>query len=100
MRMMLQAILDTEASNRASEDGSLPMIFKKIQDRIKPEATYYMAIKGKRAAVFFFDCKDSSAIMVELAEPLFLGLKAELTLQPVMNDQELEKGFSAWQAAR
>lgn len=99
MRMMLKATLDTEAANRAIKDGSLMQIIDRTKARIKPEAVYYTALCGKRTILFFFECKESSSIMVELAEPLFMGLQAAVTLEPVMNDADLQRGFEAWQKA-
>ena len=99
MRMMLTATLDTEAANRAVKDGSMMKIFQRLQSRTKPEATYYTTIGGKRTVLLFFDCKDPSSILVELAEPLFLGVNADIRLEPVMNDADLKRGFAAWKRA-
>ena len=99
MRMMLKATLETEAANRAIRDGSLMKVFDRLKARTKPEAVYYTAICGKRTILLFFDCKEDSSLIVELCEPHFMGLNASITMEPVMNDADLQKGFAAWQKA-
>jgi hypothetical protein len=59
---------------------------------LKAEAAYFVAQNGMRCAMIFFDMKDSSEIPV-IAEPLFIGLGAELELVPVMNPDDLRKGL-------
>ena len=98
MRMMLKVVFDTEAANRAIKDGSLMKLIQNVQARLKPEACYYTAQCGKRAMMLFFDCREnSSSFIVEVAEPLFFGLNAGISLEPVMNDADLQRGFEAWQ---
>ena len=99
MRMMLKVTMDTAATNRAVQDGSLMKMIQKLQARIKPEACYYLAHCGQRTLLAFFECQESSSIIVEIAEPLFIGLNARLELVPVMNDADLQRGFEAWKKA-
>lgn len=99
MRMMLKVTMDTTATNRAIQDGSMMKLIQKLHARIKPEACYYAAQCGQRTLLAFFDCQESSSIMVEIAEPLFIGLNAKLELTPVMNDADLQRGFEAWKKA-
>ena len=96
MRMMLKATLDTAAANRAIQDGSLMKIIQKLHARVKPEACYYTTLCGQRTILVFFECQEPSSIMVEIAEPLFIGLNAKCELLPVMNDTDLQRGFEAW----
>ncbi|HKH28632.1 MAG TPA: hypothetical protein VKA61_09890 [Sphingomicrobium sp.] len=42
----------------------------------------------------FFDMRDASDIPA-IAEPLFVGLHAEIELLPVMNIDDLQKGLNA-----
>jgi hypothetical protein len=96
--MLLKATFETEAGNRAIRDGSLMKIIQNLHARLKPEACYYTTVCGKRTGLFFFDCKEtSSSFIVEVAEPLFIGLNASVSLEPVMNDADLQRGFEAWQ---
>lgn len=97
MRMMLKVVVPVEAGNKAVKDGSLPRIMQETVERLKPEAAYFLAEDGKRTAIFFFDMQDVSQTPV-IAEPLFMGMNAALTLVPVMNADDLKKGLA--QAAK
>lgn len=92
MRMMMRVTMPVETANKAIKDGSLPKIIKKTMDEIKPEAAYFTAENGKRTGYFFFEMKDSSQIPV-IAEPLFMGLNAELDWLPVMNPADISVGL-------
>ena len=96
MRLMLKVTMDTVTTNRAIQDGSLMKLIQKLHARIKPEACYYATQCGQRTLLAFFECQESSSIMVEIAEPLFIGLNAKCELVPVMNDADLQRGFEAW----
>ena len=96
MRMMMTVQVPNEAGSRAINDGTLPKVLGELHDRLRPEATYFFATDGHRTAQFVFDMKDSSEIP-PLAEPLFQQLNAAVTLLPVMNLDELQKGLGALQ---
>ena len=84
MRMMLKVVIPVEAGNKANKDGSLARAMQGAAERLKPEAAYFLPDDGKRTALFFFNMQDASQIP-GIAEPLFMGLNASLTLSPVMN---------------
>jgi hypothetical protein len=92
MRMMLKIKMPTELGNRAIKDGSLGKILEDTVSKLKAEAAYFVADDGMRCAMIFFDMKDSAEIPV-IAEPLFVGLGAELELVPVMNVDDLREGL-------
>ena len=92
MRTLLVVITDIAASNKAIIDGSLPKLIQSTMDRLKPEAAYFYTIDGHRACSMVFDLKDPSEIPI-IAEPLFQGLNAKVDFRPVMNIEELQKGF-------
>jgi len=94
MRMMLKITVPVEAGNAAVEDGSLPKIIQGAIARLKPEAAYFFAEGGERSMLFVFDMADASHIP-QIAEPLFTGLNAAVSLIPVMNAEDLQKGLSA-----
>lgn len=96
MRTLLRATLDVIASNKAILDGSLPKIIKSTMDRLKPEASYFLAVDGCRSCLFVFDLKDPSEIP-SIAEPFFLNLNAKVEFSPVMNAEDLQKGLAALQ---
>ena len=92
MRMMLKVTIPVEAGNKSIKDGTLPRVMQSTMERLKPEAAYFLAEDGKRTALFFFDMQDVSHIPV-IVEPLFMGMSASLTMLPVMNAEDLQKGL-------
>lgn len=94
MRMMLKITIPTENGNRTVKDGSLPKILESTMKKLKPEAAYFLADKGRRTAMIFFDMRDASDVP-SIAEPLFMALNAEVELLPVMNADDLQKGLGA-----
>jgi hypothetical protein len=96
--MMLRWTVDVEAGNRAIKDGSLAKILEATLKQLKPEAAYYMAQNGKRSGTLYFDMKDTSEIPL-IAEPLFMGLNADVEFAPVMNQEDLGRGLEAWSKA-
>ena len=94
MRMLLKVKIPTEQGNRAVKDGSLGKILEATVSKLKAEAAYFIAEDGRRCALIFFDMKDS-AQMPAIAEPLFIGLGAEVEFVPAMNADDLRKGLPA-----
>jgi hypothetical protein len=94
MRVMLRATLDTQASNVAIKNGTLPKLLESMFERLKPEAAYFTGNEGSRSCIFVFDMQESSQLPV-IAEPLFAQLGAQVEVQPVMNREELQKGLAA-----
>jgi hypothetical protein len=88
MRMMMHVTFPHESFNAAVKDGSIGAKMKRILDQLKPEAAYYTAWGGHRSAFLIVDVADASKIP-SLAEPWFLMFKADIELNPVMNDQDL-----------
>ncbi|MCW2533366.1 MAG: sle [Blastococcus sp.] len=93
MRMMLKVLIDTEAGNEAFLKGQLQGITKQIASQLNPEAAYFLPEGGRRSCLFVFDMTDASQIPA-IVEPLFLGAKAQVTLTPCMNVDDLEKGLA------
>lgn len=93
MRMMLKVTIPVEAGNKAIKDGTLPRAMQSTLERLKPEAAYFLAEDGKRTALFFFNLQEVSQIPV-IAEPLFMGMNASLSMLPVMNAEDLQKGLT------
>lgn len=92
MRTMLRVTIPVEAGNKAIKEGSLNTLLKSALETLKPEAAYFLADKGTRTALIFFDLRDSSQIPV-VAEPLFTGLSAAVEFIPVMNADDLTAGL-------
>lgn len=92
MRMMLRFALPVEKGNQAFKDGTLKSTLDAMMNKLKPEAAYFGPSDGKRAGMMFFDLAEPSQI-VEVAEPLFSNLNAEIEIVPVMNGDDLRKGI-------
>jgi hypothetical protein len=99
MRTMLRISMPVEAGNRAVTEGTLPLTFQSLTERLKPEAAYFFPEDGRRSALFVFDMQDASQIPA-IVEPLFMGMQAAVTLTPVMNAEDLRKGLAEAAARR
>jgi hypothetical protein len=86
--------MDTQISNGAIKDGSLPKLMQSLTEQLKPEAAYFGPSDGGRCCTFVFDMQDSSD-MPSIAEPLFGQLGAQIEIYPVMNAEDLQKGLAA-----
>jgi hypothetical protein len=94
MRMMLKAVVDTEAGNEALRNGSMIKAIEQMMQQLNPEAAYFVGSEdGQRTCLVVFDMTDSSQIPV-ISEPLFHGAKARVTLTPCMNIDDLQAGLS------
>ncbi len=93
MRMMLRFSIPAEKGNQAFNDGSLGRTLESILKKLKPEAAYFGPTNGKRGGMIFFDLAEETTI-VEVVEPLFSNLNAEVELVPVMNRDDLHKGIA------
>jgi hypothetical protein len=94
MRMMLRVTFPTDMAKSAIKGGAFQQVMEAMTNKLKPEAAYFLANKGCRCAMLFFDMQDASEIPA-IAEPLFTALNAEIELQPVMDADDLKKGLSA-----
>ena len=92
MRTLLWALLDTEKANQSLADGTMPSILQGAIENLRPEATYFTSAEGKRACFLVFDMADPSQLPT-ITEPFF-RLGAKVTVQPVMNLDDLQKGLS------
>lgn len=98
MRVMLRAHLDTAATNEGIRSGALPAAVSKLMESLKPEAAYFGLAEGVRSFWMVFDMQDS-AQMPPLFEDLFFQFNAEISIDPVMNAEDLAKGLAAMKAS-
>ncbi|HEY6739597.1 MAG TPA: hypothetical protein VI076_12190, partial [Actinopolymorphaceae bacterium] len=68
--MLLWVTFDTERTDQAVADGTLPTALQDMLDRLRPEAAYFTPNKGRRSCVVVFDLADPSR-MPTITEPLF-----------------------------
>jgi hypothetical protein len=93
MRMMLKISVPVEKGNRAFKDGSLGKTIEALMSKLEPEAAYFSPMNGKRCGLMFFELAEASHI-IEVVEPLFVNLDAEVEIAPVMNAEDLRKGLA------
>jgi hypothetical protein len=93
--MLLRVSIPVETGNTAAKNGTLDKTIQKILAGLKPEAAYFFADDdGQRSASVIFDMKDTSEIPA-IVEPWFLAFNAQVSLRPIMNAADLEKGAPA-----
>lgn len=92
MRMMMKVQMDTESASKAIADGSLPGLMQATMGQLQPEAAYFGPEDGVRTAFIIFDLKDPSQLPA-ISEPLFNKLRAKITMIPVMNQEDLQRGL-------
>ena len=93
MRMMLKAVVDTEAGNEAIRNGSVAHLIEQMVKQLNPEAVYFHDQDGQRAFTVVFDMADPSQMPV-ISEPLYMGAKARVTIVPCMNLDDVQRGLS------
>jgi hypothetical protein len=87
--MLLRVSIPVETGNAAAKAGTLGATIERILADLKPEAAYFFADDdGRRSGSVVFDMTDTAQIPA-IAEPWFLALNAKVSLQPVMNPQDL-----------
>lgn len=88
MRMLLKATMDTPMANQALQEGTMQQRLQEAMERLQPEASYFYAEDGKRAALFILELEDPSQIP-PVVEPFFLAAGASIHLTPVMSGEDL-----------
>ena len=92
MRLMAKITIPVEPGSRAVEDWSIGGLIQGAAERWKPEAMYFSTLNRHRTAFMVFDIPDSSET-VPFGEPFFMALDADVEVVPVMNADDLQKGF-------
>ena len=93
MRMMLKAVVDTEAGNEAIRNGSVAQLLERMVEQLNPEAAYFHDEDGQRGFTVVFDMTDPSQMPL-IAEPLYMGVKARVWIVPCMNLDDVRRGLS------
>ena len=92
MRMLLKISMPVSQGNDAAKTGELKRSIEATMKALKPEAAYFYPEDGKRTSIIVFDMQDSWQIPA-MVEPLFQNLGASVHLTPVMNGEDLQRGF-------
>jgi hypothetical protein len=92
MRMLLKAVMDTEAANQDSQTGTIVENTTRLIDALKPEAAYFVVEDGQRSCLVIFDMEDPSRIP-SICEPIFLGAKREGHAHTVYDPRGPDQGL-------
>jgi hypothetical protein len=92
MRMLLKISIPVGAGNEAVKIGALQQTIQATMGALKPEAAYFYPEDGKRTAIMIFDMTGSWQLPATV-EPLFTKLGASVHVTPVMNAEDLQRGF-------
>jgi len=92
MRMLLKISMPVVQGNEAAKSGVLQRTIQSTMDALKPEAAYFYPENGQRTTIMVFDM-NASWQLPKTVEPLFQALGASVYLTPVMNGEDLQKGF-------
>lgn len=93
MRMMVTFSFPTDSGNDIVGSGKIAQIFEKLMGDIKPEAVYLHPVDGQRGGHVIINMADSSEV-AGVGERFWIALKAHVTMTPVMNPEDLQKGLS------
>jgi hypothetical protein len=93
MRTMIRFSMPAVAGNRAIADGRLGQIVGQLMEVLRPEAAYFLTQNGKRTGILVCNL-ESPAQIPAVAEPLFMGLEAEVDFAPVMSIDDLQAGLA------
>jgi hypothetical protein len=92
MRMMIKFSIPVELGNELVSSGKLGKIFHSLIEDLKPEATYFFPERGQRAGLLIVNMTDSSDLPKSV-EPFWIATRANISVTPVMNGEDLAKGL-------
>ncbi len=92
MRMLLKVNVPAESGNAAAKSGAFQQTIQSTIAKLKPEAAYFYPENGNRSMFMVFDMQGSWQLPPSV-EPLFDALGASVTVTPVMNADDLQRGI-------
>jgi hypothetical protein len=85
--------MPVDKGNDAAKTGALKRTIESTMGALKPEAAYFYPDEdGRRSFIIVFDMTGSWQLPATV-EPLFQELGASVHLTPVMNAEDLQRGF-------
>jgi hypothetical protein len=88
MRMIMLGQFPIEPFNSLVRSGQIGPTIHKILDAIKPEAAWFTERDGHRGCIFVVHLNDAADV-ARFAEPLFLGLNANVEYRIAMVPEDL-----------
>jgi hypothetical protein len=102
MKYIMKIRIPNDHGNSLIKDPQFGAKMQQALTEVRAEASYFGTIDGCRGAYVVVNMNDASQ-MVEIAEPFFLWLKADIDFFPVMTPQDLanasgymEKSVKKW----
>jgi hypothetical protein len=90
--MLLKISMSVQQGNEAAKSGALQRTIEATMKALKPEAAYFYPENGKCTSIMVFDMQGSWQLPATV-EPLFQSLGASVDVTPVMNREDLQRGF-------
>jgi hypothetical protein len=88
---MVKATIPNDAGNEMIRSGpAMQELIEKVLGDVQPEAAYFSVADGQRT-LFLVANIDKSEEMVRIAEPLWLGLEADVDVYPCMSVADFDK---------
>ena len=93
MRFLVTVRFPGEAGNNLVADPEFGSVIEDIVSEQRAEAVYFGPLEGQRAVFYVTDLREGSQIPAIL-EPWWLRTKAEVTVTPVFNRDEMKRASS------
>lgn len=98
MRYLVRFHIPVDSGNAMLRDPKFGEKLLQMLADMKAEAAYFTAVDGQRGGYIVLSFDEASKIPA-IVEPLFLWLKADVELIPVMVPEDLAKAGAAIEAA-
>jgi len=92
MRYMVKFWIPIGVGNELVKTGKIGHVFQTLMEDFKPEAAYFFSDEGLRSGFMILSMTESPEL-AKVAESFWFGLRAEISVTPVMNGDDLEKGL-------
>jgi hypothetical protein len=91
MLFIVKATIPNDAGNEMVKSGpAMQALMDKIMGDVRPEAAYFSIADGQRTLFLVVNIEKAEE-MVRLAEPLWLGIEADVDVFPAMSVSDFDK---------
>lgn len=98
MRFLAKACIPIDSGNTLCRDKELNRKMETVLSDVRPESVYFGVENGQRA-IFCIVNVEGGHELSRIAEPFWLGFKADVTFTPVMNQEDFKKAASHIESA-
>ena len=92
MRCMVKFWIPGSEGNELVQTGKIGQVFHSLMEDFKPEAAYFFPEDGVRSGFMILNVAEQSEF-IKVAESFWFGLRAEISVTPVMTGEDLGKGL-------